>query len=139
MEVSVNAPTTVAQVDMNKRVAQFIKLRDKIKEIEDRHAEELAPYREAMEQLEGLFLEHLNNTGSDKVGTEAGTVYRTEKKSASLADRTAFWAYVVSQADWDLLDYKANPTQVAAFIEKHGSPPPGVNFQVRHTVGVRRK
>ena len=124
---------------MDKRIEQFIKLRDKIKEIEDRHKEELAPYNEAREQLEGLFLEHLNNTGSDKVGTEAGTVYRSEKKSAPLADKAAFWTFVVSQGLWDMLDYKANPTQVDEYIKKTGSPPPGVNFSTRHTVGVRRK
>lgn len=129
---------TPPPVDMNKRVDQYVKLRDKIKEIKDRHKDELKPYNEAMEQLEAMFLDHLNNTGSDRIGTSAGTVYRTEKKVASLADKTAFWTYVVTHADWDMLDYKANPTAVAEYVEANKTLPPGVNYTVTQTVGIRR-
>ena len=133
-----NAPVS-PPVDINKRVDQFVKLRDKVAELKEKHKDELKPYVEAMEQLETLLLDHLNNTGSDRVGTASGTVYRTEKKSASLADKTAFWTYVVTHADWDMLDYKANPTAVAEYLENNQALPPGVNYTVTQTVGVRRK
>lgn len=128
----------ITAIDIDKRVEQYIRLRDKIQEIEEKHSEELKPYKEAKEQLESMFLDHLNNTGADKIGSKSGTVYRSEKKSASIKDKSAFWAYVVTQGLFDLLDYKANPTQVAEHIKNHGSPPPGVNFTTRHTVNVRR-
>lgn len=131
--------TQSMQVDMNKRVDQAVKLRDKIKEIKERHKQELAPYEDAFEKLEGLFLDHLNKNGADRVGTEAGTVYRAEKKSASIADKTAFWTFVVTQNLWDMIDYKANPSQVAEYIEQNGTEPPGVNYSVMHTVNIRRK
>jgi hypothetical protein len=51
---------------------------------------------------------------------------------------SAFWTYVVSQGDFDMVDKKANPTAVAEYIEKNKSPPPGVNFSVMETIGVRR-
>lgn len=128
----------VQQVGFDKRVDQFVRLRDKIKEIEERQAAELSPYKEALDKLSALMLQHLNNVGADKVGTEFGTVYRSEKKSATLADKSAFWTYVTTQGLWDLLDYKANAPAVAEFIEKNNIPPPGVNYNVRFTVGVRR-
>lgn len=120
------------------RVAQYVKLRDKIKEIQDRHKEELAPFKELLEKLNSVLLGHLNTVGADNVGTGAGTVYRTTKKSASIADMSAFWDYVTSQGDFDMVDKKANATAVEEYIAEHGAPPPGVNWNCVDVVGVRR-
>lgn len=124
--------------DINKRVDQYVRLRDEIKHLDDEHKLKMAPYRETLEQLNGALLGYLNSIGGDSVRTEAGTVYKTEKKSATLADKSAFWSYVVLTGDWDLLDWKANAPAVAAHIEKNNALPPGVNFNVSHVVGVRR-
>jgi len=124
--------------DINRRVNQYVRLRDEIKRLDEEHKLKMAPYRETLEGLNGALLHHLNSIGGDSVRTEAGTVYKTEKKSASCADKSAFWAHVVLTGDWELLDWKANATQVAAYIEKNGALPPGVNFNVSHVVGVRR-
>lgn len=126
-------------IDINKRVEQYVQLRDEIKKLDDAHKEKMAPYRETLEQLNSALLGHLNDIGGDSVRTEAGTVYRTEKKSATLADKSAFWAHIVTQGEWELMEWKANAPAVAAFVEKNGALPPGVNFTVSHVVGVRRK
>ena len=135
--------------DFNKRVEQFVKLRDHIRKLDDAHSETMKPLRETLEQLNGVLLNHLNEIGGESVRTESGTVYRTEKKSASIVDKTAFWTYVSVNGDWDLLDYKPNVTAVADHIQKQveaaqadpsivPAPPPGVNYSVRYVVGVRR-
>src|SRR5690349_15143566 len=111
-----NAPVS-PPFDANKYVDKFVQLRDKIKELDDAHKEAMKPYREMLEQLGNMLLAHLNNTGAEKIGTGAGTVYRTEKRSATIADKTAFWTYVVTHADWDMLDYKANATAVHEYVE----------------------
>lgn len=123
----------------DKRVEQFVKLRDKIRGIKEKQKEELTPYTDALEQLNGILLGHLITVGADNVGTANGTVYKTAKKSASIADMDAFWTYVVTQGAFDMVDKKANPTAVEEFIEANGSPPPGVNWNVVDVVGVRRK
>lgn len=125
--------------DINKRVEQYIKLRDLIASKDEAHKLAMAPYRETLEQLNCALLAHLNQIGGDSVRTESGTVYKTEKRSASLADKSAFWAHVVVNAEWELLDWKANAPAVADYVEKHNTLPPGVNFNVTHVVGVRRK
>jgi len=124
--------------NIDTRVAQFVKLRDKIKEIQDRHSEELKPYKETLEKLNGVLLGHLQAVGAENVGTADGTVYKTTKKSASIADMTAFWTYVVTQGDFDMVDKKANVTAVEAYIEEHGVQPPGINYTTKDVVGVRR-
>lgn len=143
-----NAPVQ-PQIDINKRCDQYIQLRDKIKAIKKKHSEELAPYTEALEKLNGLLLQHLDAVGADNVGTAAGTVYRTLDDSASIADKNAFWTWVVTQGAWDMLDYKANVKAVRDHIAEQAelaknnpgivpAPPPGVNYTQMYKVGVRR-
>lgn len=129
-----NAPT----VDINKRVDQYVKLRDHIKQLDDEHKEKMKPFKETLEKLNAVLLDHLIKINGDSVRTEAGTVYRTAKKSASLADPDAFMRFVIGNEAWDLLDRKANVTAVADFIEENQETPPGVNFTTTYVVGVRR-
>jgi hypothetical protein len=125
--------------DIGLRVEQYIKLRDKINEIKEHHKTELKPFVDTLEQLNGLLLQHLNDTNQDAAKTSAGTVYRSTKETASLADPEAFMEYVIQSGEFELLDRKANKTAVKAFIEENNCAPPGVNFGVSYEVGVRRK
>jgi len=125
-------------MDVDKKVEQYVKLRDKISEIEAMHKDRLKPYKEALTTLNDALLGHLIAQGADRVGTKNGTVYRTVKKTASIQDMSAFWTYVVTQGDFDMIDKRANPTRVADYIAQNGAPPPGVNFSEINTVGVKR-
>lgn len=124
--------------DISKRVAQYVALRDLIGEKDDAHKAQMKPYRETLEQLNSVLLQHLKGINAESAATEAGTVYQTAKKSASIADMTAFWEFVKATGDFDLVDKKANVTAVEAYIETNNAPPPGVNFTTRLVVGVRR-
>jgi hypothetical protein len=124
--------------DINTRVAQYVALRDKIKAQEDAHKKAMKPAKETLEQLNSVLLAHLNGMAVNSAATDNGTVYRTEKKSASLADGKAFMDYVIAAGAWDLLDRKANVVAVEEFIKGNNAPPPGVNFSSTYVVGVRR-
>lgn len=125
--------------DIAKRVEQYVKLRDLIKQKDDDHKKSMAPFKETLEQLNSVLLAHLNGIGGQSVSTDNGTVYRTEKKSAALADAQAFMDFVVANQAFDLIDRKANVTAVEEFIKENNTPPPGVNFSSTFVVGVRRK
>ena len=128
-------------VDLNTRVGQFIKLRDLKTQLKDKHKAELAPIEEAMEQLEQVLLGALNAQNADSVKTASGTVYKSVKESASMADPAAFWSYVIASGNFDLIDKKANVTAVKAHIEdpaNGGQPPPGVTFSSVALPRVRR-
>lgn len=125
-------------LDIDKRVSQYIQLRDMIKREDDAHKERMKPKRELLERLNGVLLELVNQAGGNGVRTDYGTVYRTEKKSASIADGDAFMRFVIGNEAWDLLDRKANVTAVQDFIEENKAPPPGINFNTTFVVGVRR-
>jgi hypothetical protein len=144
-----NAPMPAA-INFEKRVEQFVRLRDEIKRIEQQQKDVLKPYKETLEKLKSVLLGYLNAVNTDSTKTAAGTVYRTVKKSASIADMTAFQAWVITQGDWNLVDWKANVTAVADYLADQEQkvatgaqmevvPLPGVNFTQTIDVGVRRK
>jgi hypothetical protein len=124
--------------DINKRIEQYIKLRDKIAEIKKRQKDELKPYNETLEKLNAVLLAHLNTVNGNSVSSDAGVAYRSEKKSASLADADAFMQFVITNNAFDLLDRKANVTAVEDFIAANNTPPPGVNYSSTFVAGVRR-
>ena len=136
-------------IDIGVRVDQYVKLRDRIKQLDEEHKDKMKPYRETLEKLNSDLLSRLAAVGAENIQTAAGTVYKTEKKSASVADRNSFWTYVVATGNWDLLDWKANVTAVEEHINEQidaakanpaitPSPPPGVNYSSTFVVGVRR-
>lgn len=126
-------------VDIEKRVGQFVKLRDLKSEIEERHKAELKPINDNLDLLKQVLSRGLDQLNVDSAKTSCGTVSFSSKASAALADKSAFWTYVVTTGQFELLDYKANVTAVKEHIEKNqGQAPPGVNYSVFRDVGVRR-
>jgi hypothetical protein len=119
------------------RVMQYRTLRDMIKEKEKALEEELAPMKQVLDQLGGVLLQMLNQTGQEAARTKAGTVYITEKVSATLADADAFRRHVIGAEQWDLLDWRCNKTAVKDFVKDNEAAPPGVNYSVIRIVGVR--
>jgi len=125
--------------DVNKRIGQFVKLRDLKKEITDRHKAELAPINEAMDGLQAVLAQVMSANNVDSLATAAGTAYQSSKDSVSCSDMAAFWTFVSTQGMWDMLDKKPNVTAVREYIDQHGSPPPGCSWSSVVTVNVRRK
>lgn len=131
-------PPMAPPIDVEKRVAQFVRLRDKIKLLTEKHDAELAPYKEAKAQLEAELLNHLNSNNMKSARTDAGTVSVSEKTSCRVDDTDAFRSFVVNNGEWDLCDMKANAPAVEKYMEEQQAPPPGVVVNKFRTVGVRR-
>lgn len=130
-------PTPV--IDVEKRVGQFVKLRDLKSELEEKHKAELKPITDCMEMIKDEFKQALNHANVDSMKTSEGTVSLKSKVSASAADINAFWTWVITQAAFDMIDKKPNVTAITDYVKQHGVPPPGVNYNVFQDVGVRRK
>lgn len=125
--------------EINKRVTQYIKLRDIIKKEDDDHEAKMKDKKQLLLRLNAAILEHFNTHGGDSITIRGvGTAYKTTKDSASIADGEEFKRWVIGGSLWEMTDWKANTTAVRDYIEKNGAPPPGVNFRSVATVGVRR-
>lgn len=120
-------------------VGRYVQLRDLIHREDEAHKERMRPHKETLEKLNAVLLQHLLNAGVESARTNSGTVYRVVKKSASIADKEAFWQYVVANQAFDLIDVRANKTAVEDFVKDNNQLPPGVNFSSITEVGVRRK
>ena len=136
---TVTTPGPPTSFDAEKYVGAYVKLRDKIAEIEDRHKEELKPHKAMLDKLNNLLLEHLLSQKAENITTAAGTVYRHLQDNFSAEDVDAFRRHVIGSEAWDLIDWKANKTSAKAFMDEHQAPPPGIKYNARYVAGIRRK
>jgi hypothetical protein len=124
--------------DMEKRVQQFIALRDALKVIDEAHDAQRKQYVEAMAALTGIMQAFMEANKVENLKTSHGTCYTATKFSASLADPGLFMKHVIDTQSWDLLDRRANVTAVKEYVEQHNGLPPGVNLTSSTSVNVRR-
>ncbi len=123
---------------VDKRIQQYVAIRDRIKEMDEAYEKAKKPLAAAMEEINGWLQQFLDESGSESIKTKFGTCYSSVRYSASLADAKAFMDYVIANEEFELLDRRANVTAVKAFVETNGSLPPGCNLTALRTVGVRR-
>jgi hypothetical protein len=126
-------------IDVEKRVEQYIKLRDLKADIKSRHEDELKPVVETMVMIEDELKSALQQVNATNMKTDAGTVSLTTKASASAADIDAFWTWIITQGAFDMLDKKPNVTAITEYVKQNGVAPPGVNYSTYQGIGVRRK
>jgi hypothetical protein len=130
-------PTPVTP-KVEKLIANYILIRDKIKEIGERHSKELEEYVAVQNSLTGVLQEFMETSGCDSIKTKKGTCYSSTRYTASLADPKAFMDFVIANSNFDMLDRRANTTAVKEYVKEHNQLPPGVNMSAIKTVGVRR-
>lgn len=131
-------PSGPASTQTTSLVKNYVAIRDKMKEIAERHSEELKPFVDMQNELTAKLTGILEATDAQSIKTSEGTVYASTRYSASLADPKAFMDYVIENKTWELLDRKANSTACRDFVEAKGSEPPGVKLSAIRTLGVRR-
>jgi hypothetical protein len=125
--------------DIDKRIGQYIAVRDALKRLDEKWEAERKPLLEIQERLSGMigaFMETNNIT--DNLKSKSGTAYLSTRYTASLADPEAFMRHVISTGDFDLLDRRANTAAVKDYVAKNNTLPPGANLNGITTVGVRR-
>lgn len=125
-------------MDIERLVGGYVRLRDKKAELEARHKEELAPIRKMMEDIEVRMLQAMQESNTTSLKTGAGTAYKTVRTSATVADRSTFKGWIVSEDAWEFADLRVNKTAVAAYREETGELPPGVNWREELGVNFRR-
>jgi len=138
MNELVAAPPTEVVANIEKRVKQYVFVRDQIKAMKDRHDKELEDLVDIQNKLTGIIQGCLEAVGAESIKTAEGTAYTTTRYTASLADPKAFMDFVIAGNKFDLMDRKANAPAVRDFVAETGALPPGVNLSSISTIGVRR-
>lgn len=117
------------------RVGQARALKAKIKEMQEKHKAELAPFQQLQSQLDALILAALNQSGLQNTSGPAGGCHKVERITFSLESPDEFKRHVIGTESWDLLDWKANATAATDYIAEHQALPPGVKRSAFTTVG----
>jgi hypothetical protein len=95
--------------DIDKRIEQYIQVRDALKRLEEKQELERKPLLEIQERLSGMirvFMESNNIT--DNLKSKSGTAILSTRYTASLADPEAFMRFVIDKSRFELLDRRAN-------------------------------
>ena len=119
------------------KVDQFIKLRDhkaKAKKAFDTSMERI---NQAVEKLENEILAGLQEQGLQNVKTDAGTAYVNTMSSATVKDRPAFEEWAKATGNTGAMDIRANKKAIRELLDE-GEEIPGVSYNERITIGVRR-
>lgn len=130
------APPTTFRMDA--AVDKYRQLRDRKKEIQERHASELKPYNEALEQIEVVLLHQLNTLGVDSMKTENGTAYKSTRTSISIDDPAVFRKWVEENNRPDFFENRVSKEAIQNWVNEGHSLPPGLKVSADTVVNVRK-
>lgn len=126
--------------DINAIVEHYITLRDHKSKLDAEHKARVAEVDAQMKNAEVFLLNHLNESGLDRVGVGAGTVFVQVKTMPSIKDKGAFLDYIKQSGQVELLQTRVSSTAVKEFMEHNNQQlPPGVEVTTAREVTVRRR
>lgn len=123
---------------MEELIEKYIAIRDKKAEIVAAHKAKIAKIDEVLDKVEGVLLAQLEENGMESARCKSGTVYKSNRTSATVAD----WDYVLNFIQthdlWNMLERRVSKQAVEQYKEEHGDLPPGINWREEVVVNVRR-
>jgi hypothetical protein len=127
----------VEQIDVEKLVRVFRKIRDKRKE----HAKAFkvldAGLKAQQELVANNILDFLNHTKQTSAKTADGTAYKKSKVLPSCGDWGAFYTWIAEKKAFHFLHKRITIDAVTTYEAEHaGELPPGVNVMRSWTIGV---
>lgn len=131
-------PKALPDIPTDVAVLKYRELRDKTKEISDRHAAELKPYKEAMEMLSAVLLDQLNKAGSNSTRTDNGTVFKVTRTTYSIDDPATFRDWVESQGAPEFYENRVSKEALENWIAEGKPLPPGLKVSSFVQVNIRK-
>jgi hypothetical protein len=134
-----NGNGTIKIPHFDKWVGQFVDLRNKLKEFDDKVAKTRnANFIDKMNALQAKMLTAFDATGLESARTDHGTASVLVNHYASCSDPDAFIKFVRNNDAYELMDRRANGTACRQFAQETGNLPPGVKINTVRTIGVRK-
>jgi hypothetical protein len=116
---------------------RYLQLRARIKQLEDKHKEELKPYLDIKFQLETALLDHLNKNGLDSTKCKSGTAFKSTVTQVTVRDWAATLGYIRTQEAWDLLEARVAKSAAVEIVTDTQEPIPGVEITQATVLRVR--
>ena len=111
-------------------VKKYIELRNFVEAETKAFKTRMADYTSAMETLENLAGQMLDETGQRALSTESGTAFRVNKSRITCSDKDAFHAWVREINAWHFLTAHVAKEAVETWMEQNeGQLPPGIKYE----------
>lgn len=117
----------------------YIKLRNKKKQIEERHKQELRPINEAMERLELIAMQFLQANQLQSISSNGATCFIVNRRSYKIEDRDEFRSWCESNGRTDFFEARPAKAAIDEYVEAGNPLPPGLNVSSDVTVQFRAK
>ncbi len=126
-------------MDITKLVAVHLKIRDARADLKKAYDEADRVLKVKQERLEGELLRFLQDSNTDSVRTEAGTVFRQEDVTPRAEDWDLFYKWIAATDAFDALERRIKKNFIKEHMAAHeGALPPGVSVYREYVVRVRR-
>lgn len=119
-------------------VEKYVALRDRRDEIKKEMVKKTSEIEGLMDKVEALILKHLDETGVESIRTKAGTAFKTQRTSATVADWDTLLSYVLQTENFQFLEHRVSKKAVEEFKAANEDLPPGVNWSSEVVVQIRR-
>ena len=130
-------PSAETKMSVSEMTEKYLQLRNRKRELQERHKEQLSPYNNMIAQLAGMILGELNAAGVDSMRSADGTVYKSTETSVTVKDWPVALAYVQARQAWDLLEARIGKVAALAEMAETGEPIPGVSVHQEIVLRVR--
>lgn len=125
-------------MNVEEAIDAYRQLRDKKAEIQKQHKEQLSPYNEMLEKLNGFLLNAMHQQGVKSFATDKGTAFQTTRDSYTVSDWNAFLKFVRERNAFHLLEHRANKTAVEETLTETNELPDGLKLSREIRVSVRK-
>ena len=113
-------------------IAQYIKIRNFIDAENKKFEATMAPYKEALEQIEahmaGVALNEVGPSGKWSVATPVGTAFRKLYTNVKVADREEWMDFIFDGRREGFVTNHVPKDAVSEYVEQYGSQPPGLDI-----------
>ena len=127
------------EVDLNKLVSVYLKLRDAIQEKEDQHKQELQELQSEFDVVSGVLLSHCTTQNIDSIKTPVGTISRRISTRYWTSDWDSMYQFIKEHDAPFLLEQRIHGSNMREFLENNPDAfPVGMQAERKYTVQVRK-
>jgi len=128
------------EVDLNKLVSVYLKLRDAIQEKEEQHKQEVQELQVQFDVVAGELLGHCNTQNIDSIRTPVGTISRRISTRYWTSDWDNFYSFIMEHNIPQVLERRVHQNKLKEFLENNPDLlPPGMNVDSEYSVTVQRR
>jgi len=129
----------VEDSNLENMVNVYLKIRNHLREMQAKFAEEEAKIKEQMATIEEHFLERCKEIGAKNIKTKHGTIIRSVKTTYSTDDWQSFYEYIDEHKLYEVLHQRIHQVNLRTWLEEHPTlVPKGLNVVNSFSITVRR-